>query len=364
MKRFASILLCVCWLIAPAWSQQIKLSALPVTNGIAGADLSLLDTYLGNGVYTTRTVAFSNWFNFQIFLPSAAYVSGGTGTTFYGPRTTNGQADSTPNVSSSPWTSGSFWTAQMTSTNGADGWPQGTNLQGYYVWDPESTSIGAVGLQAVETNLPGFNLWVGNGEPTAIASSGGTAGNIPWIAFDSGSSLYHGGTPGDTITYFPYLTNTTAHRMWTSTFHNAGTNTRTFTADGLLSMLRLDESQGEADFAGTAAKFSNTVTFAGTGNNTASIASANGAYIVMPCFVLNGTASITNGFWGSTGPGQDGWSWNSGAWGFVAGGTRQCWMDNTGVYPTAARNNTLQLGETNQTWSDAWRPPTTRPLNK
>jgi hypothetical protein len=114
---------------------------------------------------------------------------------------------------------------------------------GYYVYDPFGLSVGAVGLQALEGNLPGTGLWVENGEPAYFANAGGTAGNIPWLAEDSGNS--GNSIQGHNIVYLPYAPNTTKHRPFTSIYKISGTtNIVTNLTDGMGSTMVVDETSG------------------------------------------------------------------------------------------------------------------------
>ena len=275
------------------------------------------------------------------------------------PATTNQNVDQGWIIGGSPWSTGGNTSYQMKSTN-VIGSP---DANGYYNFDPQSFSMMAVGLQALEGNYPGINLIVGNGEPQIFANSGGTAGNVGWLQVESGS-----GTFGSTglRAHFPYYPNTTHHRVFTTTY-TIGTNTVTFPMDGLTDTMEVDESAGLARFAQKAA-------FGGP----VAIGSTNAASSFIETFTAN--ASSTQHLYGSATGNASGHGFafdfdgtpQTGGHNFIffvagpadgnAGGF--FWYDSTrggldGGWDGSANwipgsDNSFSMGKSGATWSQVW----------
>lgn len=377
MKIFRAILpFALAWLVSlllPVNSagQTIRLSLLPSTNAVNSPDLVLVDSLVGTNHFT-RVVAFSNLFNGNatfsgnilfsgsntfnsLTLPASVFVAGGTGTVLYGPQDTNQSFDSTPTVSASPWSSGSFWTWQMKMTNANNGYVPVDPL-GYWTYDLEAGSLGAVGWQSLEANLPGVNLFVGNGtEPFYAANAaGGTAGNIPWLAMDHGLS-----NSFNTDVYFPSSVDTTKHRPFGTfykTVNNGVTNYTAFPSDGMSNTLVLHEST-----ATTLVPTNATLNISGAIQFNSPYGGVTGTSPpVLPAYILSGSAS-TNGFWGATGPGLQGWAFDGSGATMVDGSASIFFAGNAvdvggdgGINPAFVQNNVISLGASGQTWKRVW----------
>jgi hypothetical protein len=203
-------------------------------SALGGASLGANQTWTGSNVFAWNGGQAGVLVN-TLNVRGVILGENGPGTTIYTDPTQNQSTDASLLISSSPYTSGSFFTTQMKMTNQIGG----PDMYGYYTWDNQAMSMGSVGFQAAEGNLPGVNLIVMNGEPLAIATSSGT-GNLSqiWIT--------HNYQQGDNV-IFPLTGDGTRHRPISTSY-----GAKVFAADGQGSTLWVNEDAGSVSMADAA----------------------------------------------------------------------------------------------------------------
>ena len=245
----------------------------------------------------------------------------------------------------------------LTNVDGTSPFTVNYNGTGYTLVDPTITSWGVVSPLANDTNnykdLGGTALWVANQVPEVIAHSSGN-GNLAhlWMTSDK--------TNGDHVG-IPYIgawgglsTNNHPYQM---VYKSNSTNMYYYTNDALPLLVDVNQDTGViSNGINSTVIFGGTVVFGGTGISGGSIFSSNGAYSYMPTYTVSG-GSITNGFFGTSGPGVEGFAMTGNSFGIQVrdGSTTIIVMGNSsdtvgdgGIFPRT--DNTYDNGGTGLAW--------------